>query len=343
MSIYRVRERDFGNLFAPGKRRHTEEGARENPDRRSSRTLNLRRDDVARAPISPPRDVIATTHTGVHRPDTRSPRRLAAHDGSPMSNIQQVGDTVLANVERVIVGKHQEVRLALVALMCHGHLLIEDVPGIGKTMLAKAHRPEPRLHVPAHPVHARPAALGRDGPLDLQPEDAGVRVPAGPDHEPGRPRRRDQPGDPQDPERAPRVHGGAPGDDRRRHAPDAGPFLVIATQNPIEYEGTFALPEAQLDRFMLRIRLGYPQPLDEIVILDEQKRTHPLEDLQRGLLGRRAARPPGERARGLRRPGGQRLHRAPGLLDAVATPTSTWARARAARSRSTGRPRRWRG
>jgi MoxR-like ATPase len=58
------------------------------------------------------------------------------------------------------------------------------------------------------------------------------------------------------------------------------PFLVIATQNPIEYEGTFALPEAQLDRFMLRLRLGYPQPIEEIVILDEQKRTHPLDDLE---------------------------------------------------------------
>jgi MoxR-like ATPase len=57
------------------------------------------------------------------------------------------------------------------------------------------------------------------------------------------------------------------------------PFLVIATQNPIEYEGTFALPEAQLDRFMLRLRLGYPQPIEEIVILDEQKRVHPLDDL----------------------------------------------------------------
>jgi MoxR-like ATPase len=56
--------------------------------------------------------------------------------------------------------------------------------------------------------------------------------------------------------------------------------MVIATQNPIEYEGTFALPEAQLDRFMLRIRLGYPQPIEEIVILDEQKRTHPLEELE---------------------------------------------------------------
>ena len=58
------------------------------------------------------------------------------------------------------------------------------------------------------------------------------------------------------------------------------PFLVIATQNPIEYEGTFALPEAQLDRFMLRLQLGYPQPIEEIVILDEQKRSHPLDVLE---------------------------------------------------------------
>ena len=66
------------------------------------------------------------------------------------------------------------------------------------------------------------------------------------------------------------------------------PFLVIATQNPIEYEGTSALPEAQLDRFMLIIRLGYPQPIEEIVILDEQKRTHPLEELDE-VLGVRCA------------------------------------------------------
>ncbi len=58
------------------------------------------------------------------------------------------------------------------------------------------------------------------------------------------------------------------------------PFLVIATQNPIEYEGTFALPEAQLDRFMLRLRLGYPAQVEEIVILDEQKRRHPLEEIE---------------------------------------------------------------
>jgi MoxR-like ATPase len=62
--------------------------------------------------------------------------------------------------------------------------------------------------------------------------------------------------------------------------PMPDPFLVIATQNPIEYEGTFALPEAQLDRFMLRIKLGYPQPVEEVVILDEQKRQHPIDELK---------------------------------------------------------------
>ena len=67
------------------------------------------------------------------------------------------------------------------------------------------------------------------------------------------------------------------------------PFLVIATQNPIEYEGTFALPEAQLDRFMLRLHLGYPEPLEEIVILDEQKRAHPIEELEEVAAARGAA------------------------------------------------------
>ena len=136
-----------------------------------------------------------------------------------MSNIQQVGDKVLANVERVIVGKHQEVRLALVALLCRGPPPDRGRPRHRQDHARQGDRPQPRLHLPAHPVHARPPADRRDRPLDLQPEDPGVRVPAGPDHEPGRAGRRDQPGHAQDPVRAPRVHGGAPGDDRRRHAP----------------------------------------------------------------------------------------------------------------------------
>ena len=75
-----------------------------------------------------------------------------------MSRIQASGERVAANVERVIVGKHAEVRLALVALLCQGHLLIEDVPGTGKTDARQGARALARVHLPAHPVHARPAA-----------------------------------------------------------------------------------------------------------------------------------------------------------------------------------------
>ena len=91
--------------------------------------------------------------------------------------------------------------------------------------------------------------------------------------------------------------------------PMPDPFLVIATQNPIEYEGTFALPEAQLDRFMLRIRLGYPQPIEEIVILDEQKRTHPLDELEEVCSVEELREMQARRPRDLRRLDGRRLHR----------------------------------
>ena len=140
-----------------------------------------------------------------------------------MTKIQESGERVVANVERVIVGKHHEVRLALVALLCRGHLLIEDVPGTGKTMLAKAIARSLGCTLPAHPVHAGPAADRRHRAVDLQPEDPGVRVPAGPDHGPGGPRGRDQPGDAEDPVEPPRMHGGAPVDGRRDDLHDARP------------------------------------------------------------------------------------------------------------------------
>ena len=196
-----------------------------------------------------------------------------------MSKIQETGDKVLANVERVIVGKHNEVRLALVALMCRGHLLIEDVPGTGKTVLAKAIARS--LGCTFRRIQFTPDLLPSDvsglsiynqktqefefrpGPIMSQvvladeinratPKTQSALLECMEEHQ-------------------------ATIDGTTYAMPD--PFLVIATQNPIEYEGTFALPEAQLDRFMLRLRLGYPQPIEEIVILDEQKVTHPLEEL----------------------------------------------------------------
>jgi MoxR-like ATPase len=197
-----------------------------------------------------------------------------------MSKIQETGDRVLANVERVIVGKHHEVRLALVALLCRGHVLIEDVPGTGKTVLAKAIARS--LGCSFRRIQFTPDLLPSDvsglsiynqktqefefrpGPIMSQivladeinratPKTQSALLECMEEHQ-------------------------ATIDGTTYKMPD--PFLVIATQNPIEYEGTFALPEAQLDRFMLRLKLGYPQPIEEIVILDEQKRTHPLEELE---------------------------------------------------------------
>ena len=221
-----------------------------------------------------------------------------------MKNVQEPAERVVANVERVIVGKHLEVRMALVALMCEGHILIEDVPGVGKTMLAKAISRS--VGCSFRRIQFTPDLLPVrcDRTFHLQPEDAGVRVPARPDHGPGRARRRDQPRDAQDPVRAARV--------RWRSArstidgttyPMPAPFLVIATQNPIEYEGTFPLPEAQLDRFMLRLRIGYPKPMEEIVILDEQKRIHPIDAVQQVPTSMSCARcrPPSRRSTSIRR------------------------------------------
>ena len=196
-----------------------------------------------------------------------------------MTKIQETGDRVLANVERVIVGKHREVRLALVALLCRGHLLIEDVPGTGKTVLAKAIAKS--LGCSFRRIQFTPDLLPSDvtgmsiynqktqefefrsGPIMSQVVLADEINRATPKTQSSLLECME--------ERQATVDGTT--------WPMPDPFLVIATQNPIEYEGTFALPEAQLDRFMLRIRLGYPQLVEEVLILDEQKRSHPIEDL----------------------------------------------------------------
>jgi MoxR-like ATPase len=197
-----------------------------------------------------------------------------------MSIIQQTGDRVLANVERVIVGKHNEVRFALVALLCRGHVLIEDVPGTGKTVLAKAIAKS--LGCSFRRIQFTPDLLPSDvtglsiynqktQEFEFRPGPIMSQVVLADEINRATPKTQSALLECME-ERQATVDG------TTYMMPD--PFLVIATQNPIEYEGTFALPEAQLDRFMLRIRLGYPLPVDEVVILDEQKRHHPIEDLE---------------------------------------------------------------
>ena len=197
-----------------------------------------------------------------------------------MTKIQESGERVVANVERVIVGKHHEVRLALVALLCRGHLLIEDVPGTGKTVLAKAIARS--LGCSFRRIQFTPDLLPSDvtglsiynqktHEFEFRPGPIMAQVVLADEINRATPKTQSSLLECME-ERQATVDGVT--------HPMPDPFLVIATQNPIEYEGTFALPEAQLDRFMMRLRLGYPSLLEEIVILDEQKRVHPLDSLE---------------------------------------------------------------
>jgi len=202
-----------------------------------------------------------------------------------MGSIAAIGDRVLENVERVIVGKHHEVRLALVALLCRGHVLIEDVPGTGKTVLAKSIAKS--LGCSFRRIQFTPDLLPSDvtglsiynqktQEFEFRPGPIMSQVVLADEINRATPKTQSSLLECMD-ERQATIDG------ITHQMPD--PFLVIATQNPIEYEGTFALPEAQLDRFMLRIRLGYPSLLDEIRVLDDQKVTHPLEDLEEVCTG----------------------------------------------------------
>jgi MoxR-like ATPase len=196
-----------------------------------------------------------------------------------VKNVQELAERVVANVERVIVGKHGEVRTALVALLCEGHILIEDVPGVGKTMLAKAMSKS--IGCTFRRIQFTPDLLPSDvtglsifnqktQEFEFRPGPIMAQVVLADEINRATPKTQSALLECMEERQA--TNDGVT-------YPMPSPFLVIATQNPIEYEGTFALPEAQLDRFMLRLRLGYPKPMEEIVILDEQKRLHPIEEL----------------------------------------------------------------
>jgi MoxR-like ATPase len=184
------------------------------------------------------------------------------------------------NIERVIKGKPQAVELTVLALLARGHLLIEDVPGVGKTTLAQSL------------AHSLGCSFKRiQFTSDLLPSDIlGVSI-----YNPQRQNFEFKPGPifahivlaDEINRTTPKTQSSlleAMNDaqvsvDNRTH-PLPQPFMVIATQNPWEYHGTFPLPESQLDRFLMRIRIGYPDRLDEKKVLERQQLFHPADELE---------------------------------------------------------------
>src|ERR671932_37387 len=195
-------------------------------------------------------------------------------------DIQTAARALRANIARVIVGKDEAVNLTLVALLCEGHLLIEDVPGIGKTTLAKALARS--LGCTFRRIQFTPDLLPSDitglsiynlktQEFEFRPGPLLAQIVLADEINRATPRTQSALLEAMQ-ERQITVDGNT--------LPLPRPFFVLATQNPIELEGTFPLPEAQVDRFFMRIKLGYPSAEEEGVILQRYESAAPLDDLQ---------------------------------------------------------------
>jgi len=193
--------------------------------------------------------------------------------------VQDLVDRITSNVENVILGKRRVIQQTLLALLCEGHLLIEDVPGLGKTMLARSISrsigcdfsriqftpdmlPSDVTGVSVYNQKTQEFEF-RSGPIFAQIVLADEINRATPKTQAALLEAME--------EKQVTVDGTT--------YTLAKPFLVLATQNPIEYEGTFPLPEAQVDRFIMRTHLGYPDKAQEIAILNSQTDHHPINDI----------------------------------------------------------------
>jgi MoxR-like ATPase len=197
-----------------------------------------------------------------------------------MNLAQSVAQRLIENVSRVIIGKQREIRLIVLGFLCQGHILLEDVPGVGKTVLAKSLAASigaqfRRLQFTPDMLPSDVTGVSifdqRTNEFVFRPGPIFAQIVLTDEINRATPKTQAALLEAME-ERQVTVDG-------QTYALDH-PFLVMATQNPIEYEGTFPLPEAQLDRFMMRVHLGYPAPAEEMRMLELQQRQHPLESVQ---------------------------------------------------------------
>jgi MoxR-like ATPase len=204
-----------------------------------------------------------------------------------LQDVQQFAQSVIDNVERVIIGKREAIEMVMVALLCEGHVLIEDVPGTGKTMLARAVAAS--LGLSFKRLQCTPDLLPNDitgvsifdqrtNEFKFRPGPAFAHILLADEVNRATPRTQSA--------LLEAMGEGQVTVDGVTY-PLNQPFLVMATQNPIEYEGTFPLPEAQLDRFLLKLSVGYPAPEDEGQILLNLQREHPIAGINQAVDGTR--------------------------------------------------------